>query len=66
MYVGVMVMCLGWPLVLGSWWAYVPVGLVCVVVAVRTAFGDGMLRAELPGYEQYAGRTRWRLIPGVW
>ena len=21
---------------------------------------------ELPGYEDYAGAVRWRLLPGVW
>jgi hypothetical protein len=24
------------------------------------------LRAELPGYRDYAAHVRWRLMPGVW
>jgi hypothetical protein len=24
------------------------------------------LRAELPGYAEYAQEVRWRLLPGVW
>jgi hypothetical protein len=27
---------------------------------------DRALRAELPGYAEYAGRTRYRLVPEVW
>jgi len=27
---------------------------------------DRMLRAELGGYEAYAHRVRYRLLPGVW
>ncbi|HXR40698.1 MAG TPA: hypothetical protein VN776_16460, partial [Terracidiphilus sp.] len=27
---------------------------------------DGALRRELPGYEEYCTRTRYRLVPGVW
>jgi hypothetical protein len=25
-----------------------------------------VLRADLPGYADYAARVRWRLVPGVW
>jgi hypothetical protein len=32
----------------------------------RTIAEDGMLRAELPGYEDYVLSVRWRLIPGIW
>jgi protein-S-isoprenylcysteine O-methyltransferase Ste14 len=32
----------------------------------RTAFEDRTLRRELEGYEDYAQRTRYRLVPGVW
>lgn len=41
--------------------------LVCaVVIVVRTAKEDAMLRAQLPGYEAYAAATRYRLIPYLW
>ncbi len=46
-------------------------GLACfllylVLVILRTSREDQTLRAELPGYPEYAARTRFRLIPGVW
>jgi protein-S-isoprenylcysteine O-methyltransferase Ste14 len=33
---------------------------------LRTALEDRTLREELPGYEEYARQTRYRLLPGVW
>ena len=36
------------------------------LLMVRTVLGDRTLQAELPGYREYAGRVRYRLIPGVW
>jgi protein-S-isoprenylcysteine O-methyltransferase Ste14 len=37
-----------------------------VLMITRTALEDKTLRAELPGYAEYAQRTRYRLLPGVW
>jgi len=66
MYVGAILGLVGAPLVLGSAWAYVPAGLTVLTFLCRTALEDRTLRRELPGYEQYARRTRYRLAPGVW
>ena len=54
------------PLLLGSWWAFVPAVFTVAWLVLRTVLEDGTLRRELPGYEEYAGRVRWRLLPGVW
>jgi protein-S-isoprenylcysteine O-methyltransferase Ste14 len=32
----------------------------------RAVNEDRILQADLPGYRDYAGRVRWRLLPGVW
>lgn len=66
MYVGVMVLLAGIPLVLGSWWTFLPMGVMALAMVIRTAFEDRMLRRELPGYDDYARRTRYRLLPGLW
>jgi protein-S-isoprenylcysteine O-methyltransferase Ste14 len=42
------------------------VGADIVLFIVRTALEDRTLRRELEGYEAYAQRTRYRLIPGIW
>ena len=56
----------GIPLALASWWGLLPAGLAIVLLVVRTALEDRLLQAELPGYPDYARRTRYRLAPGVW
>ena len=66
MYTGMLIMTAGWPLVLGSWWTFVPVLLLDVSLIVRTHLEDRTLQDELPGYREYAQKTRYRLVPGVW
>jgi len=66
MYAGVILQLAGAPLVLGSLWACLPAAVAPVLFIVRTALEDRTLRRELPGYEAYAQRTRYRLLPGVW
>jgi protein-S-isoprenylcysteine O-methyltransferase Ste14 len=65
-YVGMVLVVLGAPIMLGSWWALIPGVISAVLVIVRTALEDKTLQAELPGYVEYAQRTRYRLLPGVW
>lgn len=66
MYVGTIFFGLCIPLFLGSWWAFVPCGLIIVLFVVRTALEDRTLREELAGYPEYAQRVRYRLLPGIW
>ena len=61
---------LGWilsaPLLLGSWWAFVPALLSVAGLVARTLLEDRTLRRELAGYNEYAGRVRARMVPGIW
>ncbi len=54
------------PLLLNSLWAFIPVVLLMIVMVVRTALEDKTLQEELPGYKEYAQKTRYRLLPGIW
>jgi protein-S-isoprenylcysteine O-methyltransferase Ste14 len=54
------------PLVLGSAWMFVPAGGIVALFVARTALEDRTLRRELAGYAEYAGRTRYRLLPWLW
>jgi protein-S-isoprenylcysteine O-methyltransferase Ste14 len=65
-YLGFFGWCLSAPLLLGSWWAFVPAILSIVGLVVRTALEDRTLCQELGGYEAYSKRVRYRLFPGVW
>jgi protein-S-isoprenylcysteine O-methyltransferase Ste14 len=66
MYVGILFMSLGMPLLLGSWWAVIPGALNIILFFIRTSLEDKTLQAELPGYIEYTRQVRYRLIPGIW
>jgi protein-S-isoprenylcysteine O-methyltransferase Ste14 len=53
-------------LLLGSWWALAIGAASAALFLLRTAMEDRTLREELPGYREYAEKTRFRLLPGVW
>lgn len=65
-YVGFIGWALAVPFLLGSWWALLPAALSIAGIVVRTALEDMTLSEELDGYQSYAGRVRYRLLPGVW
>lgn len=66
MYLGILVLFLCLGPALGSWYALIPGLAIDVLFVVRTAKEDAMLREELAGYQEYAERVRYRLVPGVW
>lgn len=66
MYVGTILFVLCTPLVLGSWWALVPGTVDAILFIIRTALEDRTLKEKLTGYEDYAGKVRYRLLPRIW
>lgn len=66
MYTGFILFFLSIPLILGSGWAFVPVSVACLALIVRTVFEDRILQKDLPGYDEYAQKTRYKLLPGIW
>lgn len=65
-YVGMILFTLMTPLVIGTVWGLIPAAVVVGLHVLRTALEDRTLQAELPGYKEYASRTRYRLIPGIY
>ena len=66
MYVGALIMIIGTPLALGSYW-----GLICVLPGVlifvaRINDEEKALHEELDGYDEYTEKVHYRLVPGVW
>ncbi len=66
MYVGAIAYYLCIPLALGSLYGFIPSFVLAVLIIIRTHFEDRMLQKELEGYKEYAKKTRYRLIPGIW
>jgi protein-S-isoprenylcysteine O-methyltransferase Ste14 len=65
-YSGLILSTLAYPLVLGSWWGFVLSSILTVMIVIRTALEDRMLRIKLPGYVEYANQVKYRLIPVIW
>ena len=53
------------PLILGSLYALAPFVLYTVLMTLRTYLEDRTLQEELPGYNEYAERVKYRLFPGI-
>ena len=66
MYVGALIMYIFSPLALGSYWSMIPALFIIPVLALRAVDEEKVLSKELPGYEEYKQKTRYRLMPGVW
>ena len=65
-YSAALAMFLGMSPALGSWCGLVPAAIASILLIVRTAWEDRLLHDRLPGYREYAGRVRARLVPGIW
>ncbi|MCF7801237.1 MAG: isoprenylcysteine carboxylmethyltransferase family protein [Candidatus Marinimicrobia bacterium] len=65
-YTGAFITYVGMSFWLDSTWSILPMVLVNLVVIIRTKLEDETLQAELTGYPEYAEKTRYRLVPGVW
>jgi protein-S-isoprenylcysteine O-methyltransferase Ste14 len=66
LYGGAILYFVGIPLLLGSWYGLLAAPILTAVLALRAVKEEQTLAAELPGYAEYAGRVRYRLIPLVW
>ncbi len=66
MYLAVTIMYVFSPLALGSCWAMLPALALPAFLIARLLNEEQVLRRDLPGYREYLGRVRYRLIPGVW
>jgi protein-S-isoprenylcysteine O-methyltransferase Ste14 len=65
-YVGAIVLLAAWALLLGSLYALIPAAICNLIIIIRTYLEDATLKKELPGYADYAQKTKFRLIPGIW
>lgn len=66
MYAGTLIMMLGTPLALDSYWGLLAVIVAVPVLVARILDEETMLRQQLAGYPEYMDRVRYRLVPYVW
>jgi protein-S-isoprenylcysteine O-methyltransferase Ste14 len=66
MYLGMLLMLLGAPLMLGSIFGVI-IGLIALIVLAGRIIGEEkMLVNELEGYAEYKKKVKYRLIPFIW
>jgi protein-S-isoprenylcysteine O-methyltransferase Ste14 len=66
MYSGALVMLIGTPLALGSWWGLLMFISMTLVIVWRLLDEERFLSEHLPGYSDYREKVRYRLVPFVW
>ncbi len=65
-YTSAIVMYVGTAMVFTTWWVWIACAVAITAYVVKTADEDRFLAANLPGYDEYSGRVRYRLVPGLW
>jgi protein-S-isoprenylcysteine O-methyltransferase Ste14 len=66
MYVAVIFLFVFLPLALGSLYGLIPAAFLVIAIIIRTHLEDKTFHKELPGYKEYAKKTKYRLLPGIW
>jgi protein-S-isoprenylcysteine O-methyltransferase Ste14 len=63
MYAGALLLIIGMPLALGSWYGVLGILGFVPVLIWRLSDEERFLVRNLPGYAEYTSKVRWRLIP---
>ena len=66
MYLGALIMLVGFPVALGSYWGLVVLIPIAIVFVVRVFDEEKALNQELAGYPDYTQQVHYRLVPYVW
>jgi protein-S-isoprenylcysteine O-methyltransferase Ste14 len=66
MYLGALITLFGTPLALGSWWGLIVLILYVFALVTRIRDEEKFLSKNLPGYDEYCKKVRYRLIPLLW
>jgi protein-S-isoprenylcysteine O-methyltransferase Ste14 len=56
----------GTALVFLTWWIVLASTIAIIAYAMKANLEDQFLAKNLPGYEDYRRRVKYRLMPGVW
>ena len=66
MYSSVILLLAAYPLALGSRLGLIPAFLLIALLIIRTVLEDRTLHTELAGYPEYAKKTHYKILPGIW
>jgi protein-S-isoprenylcysteine O-methyltransferase Ste14 len=66
MYFGALILLVGMPIALGSWWGLLTIIPITAVLAFRLLDEEAFLLKNLPGYSNYLEKVKYRLVPFIW
>jgi protein-S-isoprenylcysteine O-methyltransferase Ste14 len=66
MYIGALVMLVGVPLALSSWWGLLAIIPMTTVLIFRLLDEEKFLAKNLAGYSDYQSKVRYHLFPLIW
>ena len=66
MYAVTILLFMVMPIVLGSWYALIPFAFYPAIIILRLKDEEKLLTRELPGYEAYKQKVKYRIIPFIW
>ena len=66
MYTAFVLLVISHCLALGSYYSLIPAVVIIIALIYRTKREDEMLHKQLEGYKEYAQKTKYKLIPGIW
>ena len=66
MYAVTILLFLMIPFILGSWYALIAFAFYPAIIILRLKDEEELLTRELPGYEAYKQKVKYRIIPFIW
>ncbi|CAB3802192.1 hypothetical protein LMG28614_05564 [Paraburkholderia ultramafica] len=66
MYSSALLLLVGTPLLLGSWWGLAFVPVMVIGIGWRAVREERVLAEQLDGYAEYMERVRFRFVPFIW
>jgi protein-S-isoprenylcysteine O-methyltransferase Ste14 len=66
MYLAFLIILSSSPVVLGSYYSFIPVFFIIILLTFRIRNEEEVLEKGLKGYDSYMKRVRFRLMPFIW
>lgn len=66
MYMTTVLLFLMIPIILGSWYALIIFAFYPAIIVVRLKDEEDLLTRELPGYQAYKQKVKYRILPFIW
>ena len=65
-YVSFILSSISIPLIVGTAFGLINAIIGCILILIRTAKEDNLLKRELAGYLDYSRKVKYKIAPGIW